>query len=175
MTRWKPYYKSLFEVYLEQETSAILEDKLHEKAVERAKCISENSLRNIQNQHVNTTQGDGQHVQYVQLGNTEEDVWHNISNPALHLTGSTSEFPWVQMNVYTTKAMIYQWFSQIICMSCNFLFIFLFCAISCNLHFLQSQIVSFNRKTLWCSSFTYRVLLPKRFHIHYTKENMFWF
>ncbi|KAI7809101.1 hypothetical protein IRJ41_025843 [Triplophysa rosa] len=93
MTRWKPYYKSLFEVYLEQETSAILEDRLHEKAAERAKCITERSLRNIQNQHVNTTQSDGQHVHYQQLENTEEDIWHHISNPALHLIGSTSEFP----------------------------------------------------------------------------------
>lgn len=77
MTRWKPYYKSLYEVYVERETSAILEDKLHEQAVERAKHVSERSLRNIQ--------GDAHHVQYQQLRNAEEDVWHTISDPALHL------------------------------------------------------------------------------------------
>lgn len=93
MTRWKPYYKSLFEVYVEQETSAILEERLHEKAVERAKYVAGHSLRNIKNQHVNTTQGDTPHVQYQQFGNAEEDLWHHISNPALHLTASANEFP----------------------------------------------------------------------------------
>lgn len=47
MARLKPYYKSLDEVYVERETSAILEDKLREKAVERAKHVSEHSLRNF--------------------------------------------------------------------------------------------------------------------------------
>ncbi|KTG44986.1 hypothetical protein cypCar_00001687 [Cyprinus carpio] len=86
MTRWKPYYKSLYEVYVERETSAILEDKLHEKAVERAKQVSEHSLRNVQNPHTNMTQSDARHVQYQQLGNAEEDMWHKISDPTLHLT-----------------------------------------------------------------------------------------
>lgn len=86
MTRWKPYYKSLYEVYLERETSAILEERLHEKAVDRAKHVSEISLRNFQNPHMNTTQDDACHVQYQQLGNNEKDVWHQISDPALHLT-----------------------------------------------------------------------------------------
>lgn len=89
MTRWKPYYKSLYEVYLERETSAILEERLHEKAVDRAKHVSEISLRNIQNPHMNTTQGDARHVQYQPIGNTEKDLWHQVSDPALHLT----EFP----------------------------------------------------------------------------------
>ncbi|XP_043104182.1 uncharacterized protein LOC122351281 [Puntigrus tetrazona] len=84
MTRWKPYYKSLYEVYVERETSAILEEKLHEKAVERAKDVSEHSLRNFQNAHIDTP-GDAHQVQYQPLGSTEEDVWHKISDPALHL------------------------------------------------------------------------------------------
>lgn len=84
MARWKPYYKWLYEVYVERETSAMLEDKLHEQAVERAKHVSERSLRSFQDPHMDI-QGDAHHLQYQQLGNAEEDVWHKISDPALHL------------------------------------------------------------------------------------------
>ncbi len=69
---------------MERETSAILEDKLHEQAVERAKHVSERSLRNVQNPHM-IIQSDAHHVQYQQFRNAEEDVWHTISDPALHL------------------------------------------------------------------------------------------
>ncbi len=37
---------------MERETSVVLEDKLHEQAVERAKDIIERSLRSFQNPHM---------------------------------------------------------------------------------------------------------------------------
>ncbi|TRY93764.1 hypothetical protein DNTS_023455 [Danionella cerebrum] len=80
-SRWKPYYKSLYETQLEWETAALLEDKLHEKAVERAKHVIEHSLQSESTLCVNT---DGA-ARYQRLGNAEEDVWHKISDPAFHL------------------------------------------------------------------------------------------
>ncbi|XP_072541252.1 uncharacterized protein [Salminus brasiliensis] len=87
-TRWKPYYRSLFEVYVERETSAMLEEKLQEQAVERAKLVSENVLRYVQSQPVNSGQGDARHIQYEPLGAAEENVWRTISHPTFHLEGA---------------------------------------------------------------------------------------
>ncbi|KAL7865736.1 hypothetical protein SRHO_G00109830 [Serrasalmus rhombeus] len=87
MTRWKPYYKSLFEVYVEQETAAMLEEKLQEQAVQRAKLLSENVLRYIQSQPVSSMQGDVCQGQYQPLAAAEEDVWRTVSHPAFHLVG----------------------------------------------------------------------------------------
>ncbi len=67
---------------MERETSAVLEDKLHEQAVERAKDIIERSLRSFQNPHMDI-QSDAH--QYQPLESAEEDVWQQISDPALHL------------------------------------------------------------------------------------------
>ncbi|XP_007251715.3 uncharacterized protein LOC103037945 [Astyanax mexicanus] len=86
-TCWKPYYKSLYEVYVEQETSAMLEEKLREQAVERAKLITENAIKNIQNQPVSSGQGDARHVQYQPIGVADENVWRTISHPTFHLMG----------------------------------------------------------------------------------------
>lgn len=72
---------------MEQETSAILEEKLQEQAVERAKLISENVLRYIQSQPVSIVQGETGHVQYQPLEAAEENVWRTISHPAFHLVG----------------------------------------------------------------------------------------
>ncbi|XP_062862761.1 uncharacterized protein LOC134324754 [Trichomycterus rosablanca] len=85
--RWKPYYRSLFEVYLEQETVAMLEEKLHQQAVEKAKVLSEHVSHCVQNQHENNDQGDGHHCQYQLLTQTEENMWRTISHPAFHLLG----------------------------------------------------------------------------------------
>ncbi|KAI4898118.1 hypothetical protein NFI96_015377 [Prochilodus magdalenae] len=87
MTRWKPYYKSLFEVYVEQETSAMLEEKLKEQAVERAKLVSENVLRHIQSQPVSSAHEDAHHGRYQPLDAKERDVWRTVSHPAFHLVG----------------------------------------------------------------------------------------
>ncbi|XP_017325373.1 uncharacterized protein LOC108266494 [Ictalurus punctatus] len=85
-SRWKPYYKSVFEAYVEQETAAKLEEKLHERAVERAKLLSESALRCVHSQHENSGQGEG-HIQYQPLTETDENMWRRISHPAFHLLG----------------------------------------------------------------------------------------
>lgn len=85
-SRWKPYYKSVFEAYVEQETTVMLEEKLHEKAVERAKLLSESALRCVHAHHENSGQEDG-HIQYQPLMETEENMWRKISHPAFHLLG----------------------------------------------------------------------------------------
>ncbi|KAG7331321.1 hypothetical protein KOW79_005290 [Hemibagrus wyckioides] len=86
MTRWKPYYKSVFEAYVEQETEATLDGKLHEQAVERAKLLSESVLHCVHSQHENNRQEEG-HIQYQPLTETEENMWRRISHPAFHLLG----------------------------------------------------------------------------------------
>ncbi|MCJ8732401.1 hypothetical protein PDJAM_G00210910 [Pangasius djambal] len=86
MSRWKPYYKSVFEAYVEQETAAMLEEKLHEQAMERAKVLSESVLRCVHSRQENSGQGEG-HIQYQLLTETEENTWREISHPAFHLLG----------------------------------------------------------------------------------------
>lgn len=86
MSRWKPYYKSVFEAYVEQETTAMLDEKLHEQAVERAKLLSESVLECAHSQHENGRGAEG-HVQYQPLTETEENMWRRISHPAFHLLG----------------------------------------------------------------------------------------
>lgn len=88
MSRWKPYYKLVFEAYVEQETTAMLDEKLHEQAVERAQLLSDSVLRCVHGRHENSGQGEG-HVQYQPLTETEENMWRNISHPAFHLQGVT--------------------------------------------------------------------------------------
>lgn len=84
----KPYYKALFELYVKQETAAILEEKLHDQAVEQAKLLSESVLHCVQSQHaINMGAGDGAgvHGQYHPLTESEENMWRTISHPAFHL------------------------------------------------------------------------------------------
>lgn len=84
MSKWKPYYKSVFEAYVEQEMTATLDEKLHEQAMERAKLLSESVLHYVHSQHENNGQG---HIQYQSLTETEENMWRRISHPAFHLLG----------------------------------------------------------------------------------------
>lgn len=85
-SRQKPYYKSVFQAYVEQETTAMLEEKLHEKAVERARLLSESVLRSVHSPHENSGQEEG-HIQYQPLTETDENMWRKISHPAFHLLG----------------------------------------------------------------------------------------
>lgn len=85
-SRWKPYYKSVFEAYVEQETTAMLEEKLHEKAVERAKLLSESALRCVHSRYETNREEEG-HIQYQPLTETEENMWRKVSHPAFHLLG----------------------------------------------------------------------------------------
>ncbi|KAI5621329.1 hypothetical protein C0J50_19264 [Silurus asotus] len=82
----KPYYKLVFEAFVEQETTAMLEEKLHEQAMKKAKLLSESALRCIHSQHENNGQEEG-HFYYQPLTETEEDMWRTISDPAFHLLG----------------------------------------------------------------------------------------
>lgn len=85
-SRWKPYYRSVFEAYVEQETTAMLEEKLHVKAVERAKLLSESVLHCVDTRPENSGQEEG-HIQYQPLTVTGENMWRKISHPAFHLLG----------------------------------------------------------------------------------------
>ncbi|GAA6094682.1 uncharacterized protein LOC113654159 isoform X1 [Tachysurus ichikawai] len=86
ISRWKPYYKSVFEAYMEQEMTATLDEKLHEQAMERAKLLSETVLHCVHSQRENSRQAEG-HIQYQPLTETEENMWRRISHPAFHLLG----------------------------------------------------------------------------------------
>lgn len=71
---------------MEQETTAMLEEKLHEQAVERAKLLSESVLHGVHSQHENCGLEDG-YIRYQALVETEENMWRKMSHPAFHLLG----------------------------------------------------------------------------------------